>query len=647
MLRLHSHKTVGRLEGVAARLSVRHYGRGRHHVATEVVVPRTVAYVFLRHHTVPLALAHHLIIIVAEHRVALEALLHPVCPQVGIRAALLRHLPVHGLRIIHVIEVGHSLHRKQDQLPVGIMLLLGQLVEEAQGAHLQPRIVISHLLPLARLHIIRLRVEHLWGHAAHILAVLVVDRGGFPGSRTAEHTGEEMLRVVGHVLLGVCLRVPGHIHEELNGILHRLEVAHIENPHALDAVIIGQRQLLEHLLCLRHIQPLGVARCTHIVHMVVDAPATRVLAFLLIDRHPANVAPVVVAHQHDHIVGHTEARIVVVLHLLIEGPHLRGLVGRFARHLFDYLPLVLHNALHQLRVGRLAHRLVTVAAHTYGHHILGALHALDALAEELVQTLLIGLIVPRPPLPAVAGILLMVACHRLMMTGAHHHSHAVGQFAVLRVVGIERPSPHGGPHHISLQAQDQLKDLLVEAMVAIVGAEGVLHPRGETGRLIVEEDAAKLHSRFAIGEHPFPDVCLLMFLNGNVSPEIPGRDAQLPTQLIDAIDGTPPVAACNHQFFAHGGDDEFLAFALQVGQPQLIDVFIFTYGTNQDVCLIHAQSVLKVGLQVADGHLHPFIVGFAIPDGALCKAHGIRLWCKHHELFCATCHCCTRQHQQR
>ena len=135
--------------------------------------------------------------------------------------------------------------------------------------------------------------------------------------RIAKHTLEEATGVVGHVLLCVFLRVPCHVHEQLDGVFHWFQVAHVEDPHTLDAVVVGQRELFEHLLRLCHVKPFRVARCTHIVHVVVDAPAALAVMLLVGDRHAADVAPVVVADEYDDIVGHAETGVVVVLNLFI------------------------------------------------------------------------------------------------------------------------------------------------------------------------------------------------------------------------------------------------------------------------------------------------------------------------------------------
>ena len=327
--------------------------------------------------------------------------------------------------------------------------------------------------------------------------------------------------MVGNSLLGIFLRMPSHIHKELDGILHRLQIANIQNPHASDAEVVGQRQLFEHLLRLRDVEPLGVTWSTHIVHVIIDTPAALAATLFLVDGYTTDVAPVVVADENHHVVGHLKAGIIVVLYLFIQCPYLSGFLGRFARHFLDNTALVVDDTLHQLGVGLVAHGLIAIATHTDGHNVLSTLHTLDTLTEELVEFLLIGLVVPGAPLLAVAGILLMVAGHRLVVGGTHHHTHTVGQTAVLWIISIERPSPHGGPHHIALQTEYQFEDFLVERTATIFGTEGLLHPCSETGSFVVEEDAAKLNSRFAIGIRTFDDISIIVLRNRSISPPIP------------------------------------------------------------------------------------------------------------------------------
>ena len=177
------------------------------------------------------------------------------------------------------------------------------------------------------------------------------------------------------------------------------------------------------------------------------------------------------------------------------------------------------------------------------------------------------------------------------MGGAHHYAHFICRLLVLCIVGIERPAPHGWPHHVAPQAQHQFEDALVEAVVAILGAVGVLDPRGETRRLIVEENATIAHGWFAIAVGSTVHEDGVVMLHGNVCPVVPGRNAHLLGEFVDAVDGSPAVAAGDDELVVHHGDDEFLSLALE---QISVDAFLFdelvdgsrmSDGSHEDGCL--------------------------------------------------------------
>ena len=467
----------------------------RTYVSGEPVVPVLVADVLLSHHTVPFATCYLLVVLQIQQRVALEGLATALCPAVSLRIALCRQLQIHRLGIIHLVDVAHRLYGEEDDLAVGILAGGLQRDKLAQGTCLEGLILSHHLGELVSG--IGPGVEHLRGDAAIILAHEVQQLGSLTGLLLAEALCTEVARMVEQIIHLVLSWIPGHIHKQLDGILHGLQVAHVQDPQLLDAAVIGQLQLFPHILDGGHVDPLRIAWCSHVVHVVVESPAA--FALLLLSRwQSSDVTPVVVAEQHRHVVRHPQSCVVVVLHLLIEGPYLCRLLGRALGHLLDDAPLVVDDALQQLRVRTLAHGLVAVATHADGDDVVSALGALDTLTEEAVEVLLVRGVVPGAPTLTVTGIFLVVACHRLVVRGTHHDTHRVSSLQVLRVVGIESPSPHGRPQVVTLQTQDQLEHFLVETVVAVVRAEGVLHPRGQTGCLVVEEQAAIPDGRFAV-----------------------------------------------------------------------------------------------------------------------------------------------------
>ena len=123
-------------------------------------------------------------------------------------------------------------------------------------------------------------------------------------------------------------------------------------------------------------------------------------------------------------------------------------------------------------------------------------------------------------------------------------------------------------------------------MVAIASAKGVLHPRGQTGCLIVQEQTTKLYGRLAVSILTWQDSYIVALRYWHVHPPVPGRHAHLLAELIDAIDGTATVTACNNQLSVDGGDDKLLALALQVLQHLLLHPLVYLLiaanSTNED-----------------------------------------------------------------
>ncbi len=294
------------------------------------------------------------------------------------------------------------------------MVSLGQTVVLAQGIGLQLQVLVDDRLPLSVAQVISVLVEHLRCAAPIVLADQVENACGLVSLVLPKLLCAPEARVVGDVADAILVRVPRHVHELADGILHGLEVAHVEDPQPVDAMLVGQGQLLPRVLHGCDVEQLRVAWRSHVVHVIVEAPSALVLALLSVG-HPPHVAPVVVAEQQRHVIGHLHALVVIVEHLLVESPHLWRLAGFLASLLGDDFALVADDLGHELGVGLIAHGLVTVAAHADGHDLFRALHALDALTEELLQVVLVLLVVPGAPSLSVAGIFLVVACHGLMV----------------------------------------------------------------------------------------------------------------------------------------------------------------------------------------------------------------------------------------
>ena len=215
------------------------------------------------------------------------------------------------------------------------------------------------------------------------------------------------------------------------------------------------------------------------------------------------------------------------------------------------LALVLDDAFEQADVfgflPLLAQGGVAVAAHTDGDQVLGILGAFHAFGEELIQDLAVFHVVPLPVGAPPAHPFLVVAGHRFVMGRAHDDAHLVRRTAVFGVIGIESPVPHGRPHEIGPQTQQELENTGVEAVVAVIGAVGVLHPRSQARGLVVEEDAAVADGGLGNGVGPRRHRQVLAVRNGHIGPVIPRRDAHLLGNLVDAVDGPAHVRAGDNQ----------------------------------------------------------------------------------------------------
>ena len=308
----------------------------------------------------------------------------------------------------------------------------------------------------------------------------------------------------GNVLEIVSLWFVSHIAEKLDRILHRFKVADIKHPKTLDTKVVGKRKLLKHLLCLCDIQPFRVTGSTHIVNVVINSPTTN--TFMV--GHTADVAPVVVAEQDNHIFGHFETCIVILLNLFVESPNLLTLCCGLSCFLGYNFALIVDYALHKFLVLFQSHHIlivvtlatakgsVAVATHTNGNKVFVVFAAADALAEKLIDNFLISIVIPSTVGTTAASPLLMVASHRFVVRCSHNNAHCRGSLAVFGVVGIKSVTPHSWPHKVGFQAEQKFKHLGVKLTVHTICktlyrrrtffiGESIVYPSAKAGSLIV------------------------------------------------------------------------------------------------------------------------------------------------------------------
>ena len=359
---------------------------------------------------------------------------------------------IHRLRIVHLVQIRHRLYVEEHDFEIGVLRVRRKPRVLRLRVLRQLHIFAGNLRPLAGLEAVRVLVQHLGRTAACPARREVEDARGLLRLPRAEEPSAEALGELPESLRSVARRIPRHVEEERYRILHRLQVADVEHPEPVYAVFVRERHLLPHGRGARHVYELGVARRADVVDVVVHSPSARTAALLGARKH-AHVPPVVVAQQNRHVIRRTKPLVEIVLHFLVERPHLRHIRRALPRLALDDGALVRDDGLHQLHVAASVHLNVAVSAHSDRHDVLCRLHAPHALGEELVERILVRPVVPGADLLAAARVLLVVARHRLVMRGADDYAHLVERLRVLRIVRVKRPAPHRGPDEVSAKAQ--------------------------------------------------------------------------------------------------------------------------------------------------------------------------------------------------
>ena len=198
-----------------------------------------------------------------------------------------------------------------------------------------------------------------------------------------------------------------------------------------------------------------------------------------------------------------------------------------------------------------------LAPHADGVAIFVLAVGLNAGVPVVVDGLRIdAVVVRRRSVSAGPGVPLfdVVPQHHLGMRRSHHDAVRLGVGGVLRVlVEFVGHRVHRRPEKIRLQAQEQLEDLLVGLRARFLpGVQLGSRPGGEVF-FVVDEDAAVLDRRLALLEHAAVDGDGRRRCGRDVSPPVPGRDADSLRQLVDAVDGPPSIAAGDDESSGHAG----------------------------------------------------------------------------------------------
>ena len=169
-----------------------------------------------------------------------------------------------------------------------------QTIVLPKGICLQLQVLVYYSLPFATLHVISVLVEQFGGASPIVFAGEVENACGFLCLLFSELLRTEVAGMVCNMAYGILLGIPSHVHKLTDGIFHRLEVAHVQNPKPVDSIFIGKCELFPWVLYRRGVDELGVAGSAYVIDMIIQPPSTLMLALLGIG-NSAHVAPVVVA----------------------------------------------------------------------------------------------------------------------------------------------------------------------------------------------------------------------------------------------------------------------------------------------------------------------------------------------------------------
>ena len=149
---------------------------------------------------------------------------------------------------VHLVQIAHQLDREEDDLAIGIVIGCRQTVVLAQRIGFELEILVYHLLPFSVFQTVGVLVEHLRGAAAIVLADEVKNACCFIGLRFTKLLCAPVAGMAGDVVYIVFTWIPSHVHKLADRIFHRLEVANIENPETVNAILVSKRQLLPRIL---------------------------------------------------------------------------------------------------------------------------------------------------------------------------------------------------------------------------------------------------------------------------------------------------------------------------------------------------------------------------------------------------------------
>ena len=158
----------------------------------------------------------------------------------------------------------------------------------------------------------------------------------------------------------------------------------------------------------------------------------------------------------------------------------------------------------------------------------------------------------------------------------------MGGLAVLRIIRIKTPTPHGRPHKVTTQTQNQFEHTSIKTMITIIRAISVLHPSGQARSLVIQKDTPILYRRFSRRITSTRHRKILPGHHRHIRPVVPRRNTNLFRKLINPINRSAFVTSRNDERLIHSvqgsryhGHQVFLILALQQRSIYLFRLYQF------------------------------------------------------------------------
>ena len=499
-----------------------------------------------------------------ESRSALLPVRLSMTGKLGVQAFLVHFgSPLHG--ILHQLVISVAPRFRHPAAPhLGLVFQHLISLQAPADKRLAPRQIAYDLI--FRVFFLRPGVPHKFRLADMGKAVMLLHHREQAGRcLRAELAGKEVPQMAGYSLLFHPVYVPCHVHEQLGLVFGRLDVAHVQNPHLADALVVCCLHLLVNKVRARSGKPQVVVRTPPIRDMVVNAVSARSGSFFF-GREMGDVSVIVVTPHQGDVFGHLQPGFVHVQHLLVRYQHLRhfrhfSLVFRQQLALvFDDLGqcflLVFHGLGSQ-------HAAIVHPAHAQRIDVVRMTEQFHPFFPKRKHVFAVGQVIVFA-LPHLAPFAVGVAHHRLAMRRAEIDGILVCHFLI--AFGKEerhRTLVHRRPERIGTQAEQEFEDTRVGLRAylpfhvrrLVVGVA----PRHQSPILIVDEDAPIGHERIIGLRKSGRDTELLLLIGHNIRPPFPRRYAQHTREFQHPVCRAPLVASGYQEFpVLQDGDEKRL-----------------------------------------------------------------------------------------